>query len=218
MSIKKDNRGAMSFLMLGFMLFIIIMGLLVVEMLREYQSYSALETYIQRSLTASVQQNISYRYMADGKLYLYINAAPEPAAYLNSDGTSENYESSADIRAGNGAWSDFLSMLGESLGPNVTRNGSTFTKMLNGKTLYTIEFSNHEGTDRVVVDEPYMTVTGKITFHPMFTELFGNAPMETPFTYKSKEFHVDKPYIQAEEGNGQEVNTQTSDSPVSEAP
>lgn len=180
---SKDNKGGISIATIGMCIFLMVVALIIVEGIRFYQSYEVLETATQRSLTAAVEQNMSYAHRADGKLCLYIDTAP-PIAFGNN-------EVNANLNAGRGAYKDFKTLMSEALG--VPTTGDSFIKhKKDGSILYNITITSHSGTDSVVTSSPYMQVNGTVTFYPIFSNMFGIDPMVTNFSYVSKNFHIIK--------------------------
>lgn len=202
-----NNRGGIALVVLGFFMFLLILSGVVIEALRWYQSYYTLETAIQRSLTAAVEQNLSYAWQADGCQFLYMWDTLDESDWVN--------EKDANVRGGQGAWYDFNEILCEQLGVGYSKPDSmsaTWTELDDeGELLFRIDIQFGNGTvcedyseaqltqmvagtycsyTGAVFDNPFLTVSGTITVKPVFGGWLGEDTKSFDFEYTSKNFII----------------------------
>ena len=81
-----DRAGSVSILFFGFVFFLLLISILIMEMGAVYQNYYDAETILQRCCNSAVEGNMSDAYRADHILYLDVQgAAADFNSYLNSD-------------------------------------------------------------------------------------------------------------------------------------
>lgn len=173
------KHGGMSVVVIGFMFFLVMLAMVVVEVMRYSQTYSDIDTSLQRSINSAVETNMDYTYRADKLLKLYITA---PSPYTD-------YEQEAGLLPGHGALEDFKIYLNKDL--KTVRSGDTFTKQMNGQTIYILQITSWSGTDQTVCESPVLKISGTLTVWPIYSGLFGKAPIVKTFTCQSKDFRID---------------------------
>ncbi len=82
----RNRTGSISILFFGFLFFLLLVSIMIMEMGAVYQNYYDAETILQRCCNSAVEGNMSDAYRADHILYLDVQGATADFnSYLNSD-------------------------------------------------------------------------------------------------------------------------------------